>query len=180
MGILALTSQEWLAILYLASTCSLLGYFIWFYVMKNSSAAATSSFLFAEPLITVLFAAILIKEEITPFVVGGGLLIFMGVFLITNRRRNKFSPERAWKFNMNTLYPRLDIICGTPNSKIRKDFHSYAPKIDTELRSDLCRSSCSLPSSRSPFWFISLLKLAKNSFKKSTNILQFWNYPDRG
>jgi drug/metabolite transporter (DMT)-like permease len=89
-NILALTSQEWLAILYLASTCSLLGYFIWFYVMKRSTAATTSSFLFAEPLITVIFAAFLIKEEVTPFVIGGGLLIFIGVFLITAKQRKRF------------------------------------------------------------------------------------------
>ncbi len=94
-NIFALTGQEWLAILYLASTCSLLGYFIWFYVIKKSSSAATSSFLFAEPLITVLFAAILIREEITPFAVGGGLLIFIGVFLITSRRNTKYCPRRT-------------------------------------------------------------------------------------
>ena len=90
-SILALNGQEWLAILYLAATCSLLGYFIWFYVMKQSTAAATSSFLFAEPIVTVIFAALLIGEEVTPFLVGGGLLIFIGVFLITVRRRTRFS-----------------------------------------------------------------------------------------
>jgi drug/metabolite transporter (DMT)-like permease len=90
-SILALNGQEWLAILYLAATCSLLGYFIWFYVMKQSTAAATSSFLFAEPIVTVIFAALLIGEEVTPFVVGGGVLIFIGVFLITVRRRTRFS-----------------------------------------------------------------------------------------
>jgi drug/metabolite transporter (DMT)-like permease len=90
-SIIALNGQEWLAILYLAATCSLLGYFIWFYVMKQSTAAATSSFLFAEPIVTVIFAALLIGEEVTPFVVGGGLLIFIGVFLITVRRRTRLS-----------------------------------------------------------------------------------------
>jgi drug/metabolite transporter (DMT)-like permease len=90
-SIIALNDQEWLAILYLAATCSLLGYFIWFYVMKQSTAAATSSFLFAEPIVTVIFAALLIGEEVTPFVVGGGLLIFIGVFLITVRRRTRLS-----------------------------------------------------------------------------------------
>jgi drug/metabolite transporter (DMT)-like permease len=92
-NILALTSQEWLAILYLASTCSLLGYFIWFYVMKRSTAAATGSFLFAEPIITVIFAALLIGEEVTPFAMGGGMLIFIGVLLITTRRRTR-SPQK--------------------------------------------------------------------------------------
>jgi len=89
LNIFALTSPEWLAILYLASTCSLLGYFIWFYVMRRSTAAATSSFLFAEPVITVLFAVFLIGEEVTAFTVGGGLLIFIGVFLVTAPRRTK-------------------------------------------------------------------------------------------
>jgi drug/metabolite transporter (DMT)-like permease len=93
-NILILTSQQWLAIFYLASTCSLLGYFIWFYVMKHSTAAATSSFLFVEPIITVLFAALLIKEEVTLFAIIGGLLIFIGVFLITTRRR-KTTPKRT-------------------------------------------------------------------------------------
>jgi drug/metabolite transporter (DMT)-like permease len=93
-NILALTSQELLAILYLASTCSVLGYFIWFYVMKRSTATATSSFLFAEPVITVIFAALFVKEEVTPFAMGGGLLIFIGILLITTRQRTR-SPQRA-------------------------------------------------------------------------------------
>jgi drug/metabolite transporter (DMT)-like permease len=90
-NIFSLIIPEWLAVLYLAFTCSLIGYFIWFYVMKRSSAAATSSFLFAEPLVTVLFAAIFVREEVTLFAVGGGLLIFIGVLLITTKRKARFS-----------------------------------------------------------------------------------------
>lgn len=75
----------WLAILYLAFTCSLLGYFIWFRVMKQADAAVTSSFLFAEPVITVLFAAVFIGEKITIFTLIGGLLIFNGVYLVTKK-----------------------------------------------------------------------------------------------
>jgi drug/metabolite transporter (DMT)-like permease len=83
--IFALSFNEWLAILYLALTCSLLGYFIWFRVMSQVKAAITSSFLFAEPLITVIFAAAFIAEQITIFSVVGGLLIFIGVFLVTKK-----------------------------------------------------------------------------------------------
>jgi hypothetical protein len=45
----------------------------------------------ARAVITVIFAAFLIGEELTPFVLGRGLLIFIGVFLITVRRRISFS-----------------------------------------------------------------------------------------
>ncbi len=84
-GILTLSLQAWGAILYLAVTCSFVGYFIWFYVMSRVKAAVTSSFLFAEPLVTVLFATVFIGENITPLILAGGLLIFTGVLLITRK-----------------------------------------------------------------------------------------------
>jgi drug/metabolite transporter (DMT)-like permease len=83
--VFTLSLNEWSAILYLALTCSLLGYFIWFHVMSQVKTAVASSFLFAEPLITVVFAAVFVQEQITLFTIVGGLLIFGGVFLVTNR-----------------------------------------------------------------------------------------------
>ena len=73
----------WLAILFLSLTCSLLGYYIWFYVLKQAGAAVTSSFLFAEPLVTVAFAVAFVGEKISFFIPIGGLLIFTGVYLAT-------------------------------------------------------------------------------------------------
>ena len=86
--VFTLSLGEWSAILYLALTCSLLGYFIWFRVMNQVKAAVASSFLFAEPLVTVIFAAIFVQEQITLFTFAGGLLIFGGVFLVTDRQGN--------------------------------------------------------------------------------------------
>ena len=81
--ITAVSLQGWLFILFLAFTCSLLGYYIWFYVMKQVKAAVASSFLFGEPLVTALFATTFIGEQITFSVVAGGLLVFVGVVLVT-------------------------------------------------------------------------------------------------
>jgi len=81
--IFAMSLSSWLAILFLSVTCSLLGYYIWFYVLKKVGAAVTSSFLFAEPLVTVLFALIFVGERISLFIPLGGLLIFMGVYMVT-------------------------------------------------------------------------------------------------
>ena len=83
--ILTLNLQSWAAILYLAVTCSFVGYLIWFYVLNRVKAAVTSSFLFAEPLVTVLFATAFIGENVTPLILAGGLLIFIGVLLITRK-----------------------------------------------------------------------------------------------
>jgi len=75
----------WLAILFLAITCSVLGYYIWFYVIKQVGAAVTSSFLFVEPLVTVLFAVMFVGEELSMSILTGGLLIFIGVYLVTTK-----------------------------------------------------------------------------------------------
>ncbi|UCE95764.1 MAG: EamA family transporter [Candidatus Bathyarchaeota archaeon] len=75
----------WLALIYLSSTCSLLGYFIWFHVLKQVGAAVASSFLFAEPLVTVIFAVTLVGEQVTLAIPLGGFLIFIGVYLVTRK-----------------------------------------------------------------------------------------------
>lgn len=80
--ILSLSLYGWLAILFLSVTCSLIGYYIWFYMVKQIGAALTSSFLFAEPVITVLFAVIFVGEQINLLILGGGIIIFLGVWQV--------------------------------------------------------------------------------------------------
>jgi drug/metabolite transporter (DMT)-like permease len=86
--LLTMNLNEWLGILYLSLTCSLLGYYIWFYVLKKAGATA-STFLFAEPLITAVFAVMFVSETIYPSVIVGAFLIFAGVFLVTFRGKSK-------------------------------------------------------------------------------------------
>jgi len=81
--ILTMGLNSWMAIIYLSFTCSLLGYYIWFYVLKKVGPSVTSSFLFAEPLVTALLAVTLIGEKIASSIIVGGLVIFTGVYLIT-------------------------------------------------------------------------------------------------
>lgn len=86
--VFTMSLNGWLAILFLSITCSLLGYYIWFYVLKQVGAAVASSFLFAEPLVTVLFAVAFVGEKIGFFILAGGLLIFIGVCLVTMKLKD--------------------------------------------------------------------------------------------
>jgi len=81
----AMNINEWSVILYLTFTGSPLGCFIWFHVMNQVKPAVTSSLMFAEPLITVLFATIFVGEKIRLFTVTGGLIIFAGAYIVTKR-----------------------------------------------------------------------------------------------
>ncbi|HKZ94859.1 MAG TPA: DMT family transporter, partial [Candidatus Bathyarchaeia archaeon] len=82
---LSMSLSSWLAIAYLSVTCTLVGYYIWFYAVEKVGATVTSSFLFAEPLVTVLLAALFVGEKITVPIGVGGLLIFLGVYLVTQK-----------------------------------------------------------------------------------------------
>jgi drug/metabolite transporter (DMT)-like permease len=82
--IFTMSINGWLAILYLAITCSFVGYYIWLYVMKKVGAATTSSFMFAEPLVTVTFATF-VGEKTSMLILVGGCLIFIGVYLVTSK-----------------------------------------------------------------------------------------------
>ena len=44
------------------------------------------SFLFAEPLITVVFAVVFINETLSLSVIVGAALIFVGVYLVTAKK----------------------------------------------------------------------------------------------
>jgi drug/metabolite transporter (DMT)-like permease len=83
--ILNLNLQSWAAIIYLSVACSFIGYLIWFRVISRVKAAVASSFLFAEPIVTVLFAMAFIGENMTPLILLGGILIFIGLIFITRK-----------------------------------------------------------------------------------------------
>jgi drug/metabolite transporter (DMT)-like permease len=82
---LSMSASSWTAIAYLSVTCSLLGYYIWFYSVERVGATVTSSILFGEPLVTVLLAAAFVGEQITTPIAIGGILIFTGVCLVTRK-----------------------------------------------------------------------------------------------
>jgi drug/metabolite transporter (DMT)-like permease len=85
LQILKMTFTGWLAILYLAITCSLFGYYIWFHAMKRLGATVTSSFLFAEPLVTVILATTFLRENLSFSTILGGFLIFAGVYAVVKK-----------------------------------------------------------------------------------------------
>jgi drug/metabolite transporter (DMT)-like permease len=57
-------------------------------VLKKAGATA-STFLFAEPLITAIFAVMFVNEVLYPSVIAGAVLIFIGVFLVTTKSRKE-------------------------------------------------------------------------------------------
>ncbi|MBE3121184.1 MAG: DMT family transporter [Thermoplasmata archaeon] len=70
----------WLAVLYLALTCSIFGYLGWYYALKRIDASKAAVFLNFIPLFTILMSFFL-GTSLTWFFLLGAALIIYGVYL---------------------------------------------------------------------------------------------------
>lgn len=77
--------------LFLGVGCSGLGYFFWSAALERIEASRVAAFLYAEPLVTLTTAALLLGEPITATAVTGGLLVLAGVGLV----QRAAAPSRA-------------------------------------------------------------------------------------
>lgn len=77
-----LTFPGWLAILFLGLFCSGLAYIAWYDALQALPVAQTGVFLYLEPLVAVLVAAVILGEPATWASLSGGAVILLGVWLV--------------------------------------------------------------------------------------------------
>lgn len=77
-----LTPKGWMGILFLGVFCSGLAYIAWYDALQALSTAQTGVFLYIEPLVAVVVAAIVLSERITGISLIGGAIILFGVWLV--------------------------------------------------------------------------------------------------
>jgi drug/metabolite transporter (DMT)-like permease len=77
-----LTTNGWISILFLGIFCSGLAYIAWYDALQVLSAAQTGVFLYIEPLVAVVVAALVLAEPITWGSLLGGMVILIGVWLV--------------------------------------------------------------------------------------------------
>ncbi|HSL31400.1 MAG TPA: DMT family transporter [Anaerolineales bacterium] len=72
----------WIAISFLGIFCSGIAYIFWYDALQVLPVAQTGAFLYLEPIITVIVASLLIREEILLATLIGGITILIGVWLV--------------------------------------------------------------------------------------------------
>jgi drug/metabolite transporter (DMT)-like permease len=77
-----LSLSGWLGILFLGVACSGLAYIFWYDALKAVPASQVGSFLYLEPLVAVIVAALLINEPVFWVSIIGGGTILLGVWLV--------------------------------------------------------------------------------------------------
>ena len=77
-----LSSTGIIAILFLGIGCSGLGYWFWYAALERIDASQVASFLYLEPLVTLLSAVALLGETVALSTILGGLLVLVGVLTV--------------------------------------------------------------------------------------------------
>ncbi|HUF00690.1 MAG TPA: DMT family transporter [Anaerolineales bacterium] len=72
----------WIAITFLGVFCSGIAYIFWYDALKVLPVAQTGAFLYLEPIITVIVAAVILSEAILLATLVGGITILVGVWLV--------------------------------------------------------------------------------------------------
>ena len=77
-----LSSTSLVAILFLGIGCSGLGYWFWYAALERIDASQVATFLYLEPLVTLLSAVALLGETVALSTIFGGLLVLVGVLTV--------------------------------------------------------------------------------------------------
>ncbi len=92
-----LSLTGWTAIGFLGLFASGLAYIFWYDALARLDASQTVAFLYVEPFVTLVVAAIVLGEALTPVAFVGGLTILLGVYLVnrSSARRVAAGDESA-------------------------------------------------------------------------------------
>lgn len=77
-----LTLDGWIGIAFLGVACSGLAYIAWYDALKALPASQVGAFLYLEPLVAVIVAAVILGEAILLASLFGGSIILFGVWLV--------------------------------------------------------------------------------------------------
>lgn len=77
-----LTVQGWSAIFFLGIFCSGIAYIFWYDALQVLPVAQTGAFVYIEPFVTVVVAAIVLEEQLIAAAMVGGAAILVGVWLV--------------------------------------------------------------------------------------------------
>lgn len=75
------TTDSWMAIVWLTLLSSLAGYALWFLAMDRGGIARIAVFQFLQPVLSVLAAAVILGERITWTIVAAGIAILLGTWI---------------------------------------------------------------------------------------------------
>ena len=84
-----LTGEGWLALAFLGFVCSGVAYIFWYDALQALPTAQVGTFLYLEPLVAVVVAAIVLREPLVAAAMVGGMAILAGVWIVNRVKLKK-------------------------------------------------------------------------------------------
>ena len=75
--------------IFLAIFSTVIGYVIWYIVLKIKSASEISIYLYAIPVLSTIISYFWFKDEITLMFIFGGFLVLFGLFIVNSKKKEK-------------------------------------------------------------------------------------------
>jgi drug/metabolite transporter (DMT)-like permease len=85
--------NSWLALVFLGVFCSGIAYIFWYDALQALPVAQTGAFLYIEPIVTVIVAAIILSERLLFATLLGGIIILIGVWLVNRTKSAAPQPQ---------------------------------------------------------------------------------------
>lgn len=80
----------WFAVIFLGVLSTVVGYGIWYIVLKIKSASEISIYLYAIPVLSTIISYFMFKERITSMFILGGFLVIAGLIIVNIRTKTNF------------------------------------------------------------------------------------------
>jgi drug/metabolite transporter (DMT)-like permease len=77
-----LTYKGIIGFIFLSVVIAYLAYFLWYYLLKSVQVSKVTTFSNLSPLLTVFFSVIFLSENISLYLILGGIITLVGVFLM--------------------------------------------------------------------------------------------------
>lgn len=84
-------AKAWWSIIYLITIGSTATFVAYIYALKHLPIALTSVYAYINPIVAVLLGAFVLDEKVTIFIIMGGLVALLGVFLVNNSFRKQIT-----------------------------------------------------------------------------------------
>jgi drug/metabolite transporter (DMT)-like permease len=100
----------WIAIAFLGVLCSGIAYIFWYDALQVLPVAQTGAFLYLEPIITVIVAAILLREALLLATLIGGIMIMVGVWFVNRQPQTVQVVEKIASPSLHEVHIILEIV----------------------------------------------------------------------
>ncbi len=88
-----LSLAAWMSLVFLGIFCSGLAYLFWYSALEKKDSSIVGTYLYLEPLVTLLGAYFLLNEEIQWMTLAGGGMILLGVYFTSRKSSSPVLPS---------------------------------------------------------------------------------------